>query len=692
MEVCCETRSGRIFAEKFELGDHMPDIARRRNVAFVGPHHAGKTTLVESLLALSGAVPRRGSVGDGTATTDYEPECIDRGQSTSVGFAYASTPTVDLTLIDCPGFVDFFEETKLALLAADAAVVVIDADPGRVRQTRQLVDYLDERRLPHCFFINKLDKPGSDFRATVAALVSAYGKRVVAEHLPLGEAERFRGYIDIAERQAYVAENGKPRRIPIERELAAPVDEARQTLLETLGDFDDHLLEELLDGVEPPLDEVRKDLHDETCDDRIVPVLAGAGLTDIGVTANALLAVIEHQFPAPQGDAAAPLVAQVCKTFVHPQSGKLSVVRVWAGALTADAALVDVSRDGLKVRAAGLYRLQGKRNEPIATAAAGDIVAVARLEGVRTGDTLAARPTAARSVPVLAEPLYAVAVRPRERLDEAKVSQTLARIVEEDPTLRVARAEFTGELQLVGLGEVHVATAISRLARKYHIALDARDPSIAYRETIAATTTIRARYKHQTGGHGQFADVALRIEPRERGHGVTFAVEIVGGVVPRQFFAAVEKGVRDSLAAGPIASYPVIDLHVTLFDGAYHAVDSSEQAFKTAAGMAIRDGLPKCGPLLLEPIAYVEAIVPEDSASAILGGLTAKRGHVLSFEPAERRGFARVVAYAPQSELGHYVTELRTATQGLGTYAWRHERFEAAPPKVTQTVRESVSA
>lgn len=670
----------------------MAELARRRNVAIVGPHHAGKTTLVEALLVRCGAVPRRGTVEDGTATTDYEPECIDRGQSTCVGFAYASTAAIDLTLIDCPGFVDFFEETKLALLGADAAIVVIDADPARVRQTRRLVEYLDERRMPHCFFINKLDKPGTDFGATLAALIAHYGKRIVAEHLPLGEAEQFRGYIELSERHAYVAENGTSREIPIDREFAVPVDEARQRLLETLGDFDDRLFEELIDGIEPPLAEVRQDLHDETCDDRIVPVLAGAGLTDIGVAAGALLAVIERQFPAPRGDAAASLVAQVCKTFVHPHSGKLSVVRVWDGTLTADASLVDVSRDGLKVRAAGLYRLQGKRNETLASAGPGEIVAIARLDGVVTGDTLALRAAEPRFVPALAEPSYAVAIRPRERLDEAKLSQTLARIVEEDPALRVARAEFTGELQLLGAGEVHVATALARLARKYHLVLDAGDPAIAFRETIANAIDVRARYKHQTGGHGQFADVVLRIEPRERGHGVTFAAEIVGGVVPRQFFAAVEKGVREALGSGPIANFPVVDLHVTLVDGAYHAVDSSEQAFKTAGGMAIRDGLAKCAPLLLEPIARIEAIVPEDTASAILGGLTAKRGHVLAFEPAERAGFSRITADAPQAELIRYVTELRTATQGLGTFVWRHERFDPAPPKVTQTVREAVSA
>jgi elongation factor G len=668
----------------------MGDIARRRNVAIVGPHHAGKTTLVEALLAQCGAIPRRGSVADGTATTDYEPECIDRGQSTSVGFAHAVTANVDLTIIDCPGFIDFFEETKLALLAADAAVIVLDAEPHRVRQTRKLVDFLDTRKMPHCFFINKLDKPGSDFRGTLAALTATFGNRVVAEHIPIGEAEHFRGYIDLAEQHAYLVENGAPKEIPIGPELAGPVQEARQKLLEALGDFDDHLLEELLEGIEPPLEEVRADLRAETSQDQIVPVLVGAGLTDIGVAAAALLDVIEKQFPAPGGDPKAPLCVQVCKTMVHPQSGKLSVVRVFEGTLAPDAQLIDTSRGNLKVRAAGLYRLQGKKQEPVPSAGPGDIVAIARLEGVATGDTLTGGDKRILPVPVLSPPLYAVAIKPKEKLDEAKLSQMLARIIEEDPTLQVSRAEFTNELQLLGAGEVHVQTAIQRLERKYHLALDMHAPSIAYRETIGQPTEVHARYKHQTGGHGQFADVKLRIEPRERGHGVTFSEEIVGGVVPRNFFPAVEKGVREALLRGPVAGYPVVDLHVTLIDGAYHAVDSSEASFRTAGSMAVRDGLAKCNPLLLEPIVYLEAIVPEDSASLILGGLTSKRGQVLAFEPAEQRGFQRVQAYAPQSELANYVTELRTATQGLGTFTWRHERFETAPPKISQQVREAV--
>ncbi len=665
-------------------------IARRRNVAFVGPHHAGKTTLVEAILAHCGAITRRGTVADGTTTTDYEPECIDRAQSTCVGFAHASTANVDMVLVDCPGFVDFHEETKLALLGVDAVVVVIDADPSRVKLMRSLVEFLDERKLQHCFFVNKLDRPGSDFRGTLAALTATFGQRVVAEHLPIGEAETFRGYIDLAEQHAYLVESGKRREVSVAPELEGTMREARTKLLEALGDFDDHLLEELLEGIEPPLDEVRADLRAETGRDELVPVLIGASIGEIGV--DALIDLIEQQFPAPTGDPAAPLVAQVCKTIIHPQSGKLSVVRVQRGTLTGDAALNDTTR-GTKVRAAGLYRLQGKKQEPLTSAGPGEIVAIARMDGVHTGDTLTANGEAT-VMPVLelAPPLFAVAIKPKERLDESKLSQMLGRLCEEDPTLAVGRAEFTNELQLLGHGEVHVATAGQRLARKYNVAVEMQPPSVAYRETVQQSTEIRARYKHQTGGHGQFGDVVLRIEPRPRGSGVSFTEAIVGGVVPRQFFPAVEKGVREALARGPIAGYPVVDIHVTLIDGAFHSVDSSEASFKTAAGIAIRDGLPKCAPILLEPVVEIVAIVPEEHASAILGGLTAKRGHVLSFEPTEPRGYHRVVAHVPQAELRNYITELRTATQGLGTYTWRHERFDPAPPKVAQSRREAVGA
>lgn len=675
------------------------DIAHRRTVAVVGPHHAGKTTLIEAILAQCGAIARRGSVADGTTTTDHEPESVAHAQSTSVAFAHTVCGDVDVTLVDTPGFVDFFEETKIALLAVDAAVVVVDADPARIPLTRALVDFLESRKLPHLFFVNKLDRPGAAFGATLDALIGAYGRHVVAEQLPIGEGEQFRGYIDLTERRAIVFENVAVREIPIDDAIGAGVAAARERLLEALGDFDDHLLEELLEGIDPPLAEVRKDLHDEYARDEIVPVLVGSALSGIGV--EALLATIVAQFPSPldvehvtvEGRAIAPspsgpIVAQICKTIVHPQAGKLSVARILTGTLSGDTVLTNTSRTGPNVRPGGLYRLQGKKQEAVASAEPGDIVAIGRLESAQTMDTLTGNGSNAVMPRIpLAEPVFAVAIAPRERLDDAKLSQMLARVLDEDPTLHLIRADFTNELQLCGHGEAHVAIAAERLARKFNVAVQTHAPAVPYRETITQSHEAHARYKHQTGGHGQFGEVRLRIEPRERGHGVSFSEAVVGGVVPKQFFPAVEKGVREALARG-VAGFPVVNVHVTLFDGSYHDVDSSEASFKTAAGMAVRDALPKCGPVILEPILAIQALVPETFGSIFLGQVTGKRGAVLSFGPSEHAGMYRVEAHVPQAELAAYITELRTATQGRGTFSARHERFEVVPPKIARGLRE----
>lgn len=673
----------------------MTDISRVRNIAIVGSHHAGKTTLVESILSHCGAIGRRGTVVDGTTTTDSDPECITHAQSTVVGFAHCTCDDVDLCLIDCPGFVDFFEETKLAMTGADAAVIVIEADPSRVAQTQALVEFIESRKIPHVFAINKLDRPGSDFAGTLAALQGAYGRHVVAEQLPIGVAESFAGYVDLATMHAYFCEGDKERAVEIPAELLGAARTARESLLEAMADFDDHLMEELLEGVEPPLDEVEKDLCDECAHDQIIPVLATAGLPGYGTAA--LVRAMEKWFPSPadasqvdaegrpiEPKATGPIAATVIKTSIHPQSGKISIVRVLTGTLKADSTLTDLSKGGEKVRSAGLYRLQGKKQEAIPEAGPGTIAAIARLETVATGDTLASDgfkillPRVQRS-----EPVYAVAIKPKDRMDEAKISQMLARIVDEDPALRLQRAEITNELQLLGSGEQHVSIAVERLSRKYKVAVVTAPPAIPYQETISAGTEVHSRYKHQTGGHGQFGDVWLRFSPRERGNGVTFEEKIVGGVVPRQFFGAVEKGVREALLHGSLGGYPVTDVHVVLFDGAYHDVDSSEQAFRTAAGMGVREALPKCNPVVLEPVVRVTVTVPTPYTSAVIQQLTGKRGQILGMNPTEKPGVDAVEADVPAVELSRYITELRTATQGLGSYTWRHERFDPVPGKWT---------
>jgi elongation factor G len=668
----------------------MADIERLRNIAFVGPHHAGKTTLVEAVLAHTGAIGRRGSIADGSTVTDHEPEDVSHAQSTTVGFAHATADDVDMTIVDCPGFVDFFEETRLALTGVDAAVIVVEADPGRVVQTRAILEFVESRRMPHLFVVNKMDRPGADFPATLTALQDAYGRHVVAEQWPLGSAEHFRGYVDLAELQARVFDGDKERAEDIPGDAREAAQEARRQLLEAMADFDDHLMEELLDGVEPSMDEVERDLCNECSHDQIVPVLVAAGASGAGVAA--LVRAMAKWLPSPSGapsvdaegrpiapDPAAPIVAHVIKTAIHPQSGKLSIARILSGTIKPDSTLTDISKDGEKVRLGGLYRLQGKKQETLAEAGPGSIVALARLEPVATGDTLTSNGHKVLLPRItVAEPVFAVAIKPKERIDEAKISQMLARIVDEDPALRLERADVTHELLLLGSGEQHVSIAVERLSRKYKVEVETAPPTIPYLETITSGTEIHSRYKHQTGGHGQFGDVWLRFEPRERGNGVTFEEKIVGGVVPRQFIPAVEKGVREALTHG-LSGYPVTDLHVVLFDGQYHDVDSSEQSFRTAGGMGVRDALPKCNPVVLEPIVHVAVTVPTNYTSTVIQQLTGKRGQILGMNPSDRAGCDVVEAYVPQVELARYITELRTGTQGLGTYSWRHERYDPVP-------------
>ncbi|MDQ2663692.1 MAG: elongation factor G [Candidatus Eremiobacteraeota bacterium] len=670
----------------------MTDISRVRNIAIVGSHHAGKTSIVESILTHCAAIPRKGAVSDGTATTDYEAECIAHAQSTCVGFAHCRCNDIDLTIVDCPGFVDFLQETKFALSGVDAAVIVVEADPSRVPQTQPLLEFIAARKLPHVFVINKLDRPGSDFYGTLLALREAYGRHVVAEQWPMFAGERFAGVVDLATMQVSAFDGGSAQIPP---PLAGAIAAARLELLETMADFDDHLLEELLEGVEPPVIEVERDLCVECSHDQIVPVLGAAGLTGAGIAQ--LVEAMGKWFPSPadappvdaegrplSAAADGPVVAHVIKTFVHPQSGKFSVVRVLTGTLRADSILTNMSKDGEKVRSGGLFRLQGKKQEAIPLAGPGSIVAVARLESVATGDTLTTDgykillPCVAKS-----EPVFGVAIKPRDRMDEAKLFAMLARIVDEDPSLRLARAEITNELQILGSGEQHVAIAVERLSRKYKVDVLTAPPQIPYQETITAGTEIHSRYKHQTGGHGQFADVRMRVEARERGHGVTFEERIVGGVVPRQFIPAVERGAREALAHGPLGGYPVTDLHLMLFDGQYHDVDSSEQSFRIAGSTAVREALAKCNPVVLEPIVRVRVTVPTQYTASVIGQLTSKRGQIHGMTPAERSGFEIIEADVPQVEMARYITELRTATQGRGTFTWAHERFDMVPGKPT---------
>ena len=686
----------------------MEDISRLRNIAIVGTHHSGKTTLVEAMLATCGAISRRGSVADGTTTTDFEPECIGHAQSTCVGFAHAACGDVDLTIIDCPGFVDFFEESKIALLAADAAIVVIEADPSRIAQTQSLVDFIEAQKLPHLFFINKMDRPGADFFGTLAALQQAYGMHVVAEQMPIGEGETFRGFVDLAENAAFLCEGTEHKKAAIPADLQATVAEQRTKLLEALGDFDDHLLEELLEGVEPPLDEVRKDLC--TTSTRTIrsfrsssaPAVARDRLqrADRGDRRAVSLAARVERAMTPHGrpvaaDPKGPVVAQVCKTIDPPAVGKLSVVRIFSGTLTGDTLLTDTSRAGVQSRPGGIYRLQGKKQEPVKSAGPGEIVALARLEGVRpstpsrSGGTSVVMP----ALELPRSPSSRVAIRPKERLDEAKLSQMLARLIDEDPALRLdarrvhqrtaaaaAAAKSTSRSPPSGsrastTSRVETANRRNRLSRDDHARHRSRTRATSTRPAATASSA-------RCGCASSRASAATASPSTRRSSAASF---------PRQFFPAVEKGVREALMRGPIAAFRSSTCTSRSTTARIHAVDSSEASFKTAASMAIRDALPKCGAGVLEPIVAIEVLVPNrtprrPSRSSPPSAASCNR----SARPSVRRTTGRGARPASRTRPLHHRTAHRHPRPRH--VPRRHERFEVVPEKVAQSIKEPALA
>lgn len=680
----------------------MPTSASRiRNVAFIGINRSGKTTLVESILHLTGAISRRGKTQDGSTTTDHEPEAVTRQISTQTSMARTTYRDTTFNILDCPGFVDFSEEVKLSLLGADIAVFVIEPDPGRLIQMDTLLRYTEEIGVARLVFINKMDKPDLKFAESLAILKEMPGKKtkrpLAPMEYPILEGG-FTGFVDVLRKEAYkFGAQGKPEKIDVPASIQADLDSAREKLIESLADTDDNVLEMVMDGKEPTIEILEKDLKLSVKSGSFVPILVGSAATDVGVTS--LLDFIVTLCPSPDEreykdkdgkpitvKEDGPVIAQVIRTYVHPQSGKLSLTRVFTGTITPESALVDITRDGSKERIGGLYWMQGKKQETMPTAGPGSIVAIARLETPRTGDTLVSeKVTTIMPSPPPAPPLYSLAIAPKNRNDEAKLSTLLGKLVEEDPLLKVDRDPDTHEFCLYGQGEVHLTLSRQRLERKYSIQLDSKRPKIAYKETIHGKVEAHGRHKKQTGGRGQFGEVYLRIEPLARGSGAKFSESVVGGSVPRQFIPGVEKGVTEALQRGQLAGFPVVDISVNLFDGSFHDVDSDEMSFRMAGILAMREGLGKAHPLILEPIAEVKIHVPAQYTSGVLGQITGMRGHILGYGAnPDHSGWDEVSAHIPQGELWDYIIELRTHSQGLGYYEWKFDHMAPVPPNLSQ--------
>ncbi|MBD2594765.1 elongation factor G [Nostoc spongiaeforme FACHB-130] len=662
-----------------------------RNVAIVGPYLSGKTTLLESLLFVTGAISRKGSVKDGNTVGDSAAESRDRQMTVEVSAASTDYNGTRFTFIDCPGSVEFAQETYNALMGVDAAIVVCEPIRDRVHTLAPLFKFLDDWEIPHIVFVNKMDRANIHVLETLHALKAVSSRPLVAHQYPIMQGEQLTGFIDMVSEQAYQYHPGAPAdQIPFPEHLKAEEHAARAEMLEALANFDDHLLEELLEDIEPPQEEILNDLKMELGADLVVPVFFGVAEQDYGV--RPLLEALLREAPEPDSTAErrlkqinskAPL-AQVLKTYYTPQGGKLSLVRIWQGKLT----------DGIVlngVRAGGLYRLMGQQQQSVNEAVAGEIIALSRMEGVKTGDMLSTetlKTTLSKAEEL--EPVYALAITPEKRNDEVKLSSAISKLLEEDPSLAWEQHGDTHEVILWGQGEIHLQVALDRLRRKYNLPMSTHLPQVPYKETIRKpVTSVHGRYKHQSGGHGQFGDVFLDIKPLPRGEGFNFKETIVGGVVPRQYIPGIEVGVREFLAHGPLG-FPVVDVSVTLTNGSYHTVDSSEQAFKQAARLAMQTGIPQAQPTLLEPILRVLVTTPSEFTAKVLQLLSGRRGQILGYEGRQDwQGWDNVSAYLPQAEMQNFIVELRSLTLGVGSFHWEYDHLQEVPEKLAERVLAS---
>lgn len=657
------------------------NVTTPRVAAIVGPYTSGKTTLLESLLFVSGSIHRRGKVTEHNTVGDASPEARDREMTVEVNVAQARFLDEDWVFLDCPGSVEFLQGTYDALMVADLAIVVAEPEPERAVMVTPLLKFLDRRRIPHLVFINKVDRDGQNIsvRATLEALQLVSERPLVLREIPIREGDQIVGYVDLVSERAYRYNPGEPSDlIQIPESVRDDEQLARQEMLESLADFDDHLLEELLEDVVPPREEIYDDLRKDLADDLVVPVFFGSADKDEGV--RRLWKALRHDGPTHDHTRERLSIpangtrATVFRTVHAQHTGKLSLARVWSGEIRDGMTVASSAGSGGKI--SGLYTVHGQDTSKVASAGPGAVAALGRLDGVPTGALVGDQVDGAPEWPQPMPPLFALALRPTRQGDDVKLTQSLAKLVEEDPSLSVEQNADIGELLLWGQGDIHLQTALSKLERLYHVNVDSQRPQVPYKETLRKSVKVQGRHKRQTGGHGQFGDVHLEIRPLPRGEGFRFSDRITGGVVPKQYIPAVEAGVREWAQRGPLG-FPVVDFAVELYDGSYHTVDSSEAAFKTAAQIAMRDGAPKCDPILLEPILMVEVSVPTDATSKAQRALSGRRGQILGFAPKDGwTGWDVVQAYVPQSEMHDLIVELRSLTMGVGTFTWSFDHLQ----------------
>lgn len=681
------------------------DISRLRNVVLAGHTGSGKTTIAEHLLHKAGVINRMGRVDDGTASLDFEPEEQKRHLTLALAANTFDRDDSHVTLIDTPGYADFVGEVISGFAAADGALITMDASGGVEAGTETAIRLSRSTHTPAIFVVTRCERENADPMAAVDALRAEFGNRIAPLQLPIGKADLFRGYVDLVHRKAWIYTDGVRQESSIPDELVDEVTTRREQLLEAAADADDEVLMKFLEGEEISDAELEHCLHKGVKDSVLAPVMVTSAHRDIGV--SAMLDAIIRYLPTPTEeppvkaidnrgeevevppDGSGPLLAQVFKTTADPFVGRLTYFRVWSGTIKSHDQVWNAAR-GEEERIAQVFYIKGKEQEPVDEIRAGEIGAVAKLVHTVTGDTLSSKDAPLTMAAIeFPEPTLPVAVEPASKADLDKLSGALTRLQEEDRTLRVERNTETGEQLMWGQGENQIQVAAERLTRKFGTSIVTRAPRVPYRETIRGTSRVEGRHKKQTGGRGQFGHVWLEISPNPGG-GVEFDTKVVGGVVPRQFFPGVEKGVRAVAEKGPTAGYPVIDFKAVLYDGSFHTVDSDELSFRLAASLATRKGIAASDPVLLEPIMEVAVRVPEAYMGEVNRDLNTRRGRLLGMDADGAQQVLR--AHVPQAELFTYATELRSITGGRGTFSARLAHYEEVPGHVAQKVIEAHKA
>jgi elongation factor G len=683
------------------------DVAKVRTFAIIAHGGAGKTSLAEAMLFDAGSTTRLGKVDENTSVMDYEPEEVKRKITINTAFNTFSWNKHQLTVIDTPGDFNFISETKTSMQGADAVLVMADAVDGVRVQTEKVWEYADEFEQPRMIFVSKMDRERADFFSRIDEIQNAFGKQCIPLTVPIGAAESFKGVVNVLTDKAYLyaqGDSGQFDTAPMPAEVADKVKKYKEELIEKVAESKDELLEKYLEEGELTEEELFDGLRHAVVSRKLVPITCGSGTQNVGV--QPLLDFIVDYFPSPldrgavkghnqageteisrEPDPSAPFSALVIKTVSDPYAGRLSVMRIFSGSLAPDANIYNSTKSA-KERFGQLLRLKGKNQEPVQSAGPGDIVAVAKLKETTTQDTLCAEKDAIVFPAVELPPaVYSLSVEPKSKGDEDKIFSSLSRLMEEDLTLKLERNDETREMILSGMGEIHIEATVEKLRRKFGVEVNLRLPKVSYKETIKGKTRIQGKYKKQSGGRGQYGDCWIEMEPLPRGSGFQFFDKIVGGVIPKQYIPAVEKGIAEACLEGAVAGFQVVDFKVDLVDGSYHTVDSSEMAFKIAGSMAFKKAVLEAKPTLLEPIMVMEIIVPDDCMGDVIGDLNSRRGRVLGMDTKGRKQIVR--ASVPQAEVLKYAPELRAMTAGRGMFTMKFSHFEEVPGPLQEKIIEA---